>query len=129
MTSTMTAEFPITGSSCAFIGPRTTPASASDICTAAAADYSGKVAGAFATTIAMLRGLAPLPSSPSTWPGLADDHPAVLCYIDGTIAKSPPVGPDGKVPAPFDRGILAVVDGRSNLIVAGYKDQLPVAAP
>ena len=72
----------------------------------------------------MVRRLWPL--SPDPWAGLAADHAAVVCYVDGTIAKSPPVGLDGKVPVPFDRAIVVVVDGASQLVVAGYRDQLPV---
>jgi hypothetical protein len=30
---------------------------------------------------------------------------------------------------PYDRAAVSIVDGRSNLIIPGYRDQLPVRAP
>lgn len=53
----------------------------------------------------------------------------MLCYIDGQIAKAPPLGPSGEVPEPFDRAAVAIIDGKAELVVAGYRDQLPVRAP
>lgn len=98
-------------------------------CAGPARDYAGTVVGAFNTTVAAIRALEPRQAVPQRWPDLAADHPAVLCYIDGEVAKAPPPGPDGEVRPPFDRAVVAIVDGQSELIIAGYRDQLPVRAP
>ena len=102
---------------------------AAELCTGAAGDYSGSVVGSFNTTVGAVRALEPRAAQPQRWPELAPDHPAVLCYIDGEIAKAPPPGPNGEVSKPFDRAVVAIVDGHSELIIAGYRDKLPVQAP
>ncbi len=102
---------------------------AGGLCAGAARDYSGTVVASFNTTIGAIRALEPRAGNPQLWPELAPDHPAVLCYIDGEIAKAPPPGSDGEISRPFDRAAVAIVDGDRQLIIAGYRDQLPVRAP
>ncbi len=101
-----------------------------DPCAAAAADYDGVVAGSFITTVGAIRSLdEPQRLEPQRWPDLPDGHPAALCYIDGQIPKGPPPPISGTIPPSFDRAVIAVVDGQSDLIMAGYRDNLPVVAP
>lgn len=102
---------------------------AAEGCAEAARGYSGTVVGAFNTTVGAIRGLEPRSGEPSRWPRLADDHPAVLCYIDAEIPKAPPPPPDGPPPEPFDRVVVGIVDGNAEMIMAGYRDRLPVKAP
>jgi hypothetical protein len=99
------------------------------LCAEAARDYSGTVVGAFSTTVGSIESLEPRQSEPMRWSNLPLDHPAVLCYIDGEIAKAPPIGASGDVTKPYDRAAVAIVDGKAELIVASYRDQLPVHAP
>jgi hypothetical protein len=80
------------------------------------------VVGAFATTVREVRGMTP-GAAPVRWPELADDAPAIVCFIDGQIPKSPPGG------EPYDRSVTAVAGEHAELIIAGYRDQLPVKAP
>ncbi len=114
----------LTVGACEILG--LTPASE---CGGQARDYAGKVVGAFNTTVGAIRDLEPREGVPQRWPDLAPDHPAVLCYIDGEVVRAPPAGPNGEVPPPFNRAVVAIVDGHSELIIAGYHDQLPVRAP
>lgn len=100
-----------------------------DPCAASAAAYNGVVAGSFVTTVGSIRALDQLHIEPQRWPGIPDSHPAVLCYIDGQIPKGPPPPISGTIPPSFDRAVIAVVDGQSDLIMAGYRDNLPVVAP
>lgn len=105
------------------------PTSATETCARSTSDYAGTVVGAFNTTVRAIRALEPLPAVPARWPNLAADHPAVLCYIDAQIAKGPPPGPNGEVRDPFDRVVIGVVDAKGELVMAGYRDYLPVIAP
>ncbi len=84
-----------------------------------------RVVGSFATTVSKVRGLTPgaAGAPPSRWPELADESPAVVCYLDGSVPKAPP---DGE---PYDRAVIAVAGEHAELIIAGYGDQLPVVAP
>ena len=101
-----------------------------DPCAGSAAAYNGVVAGSFVTTVGAIRRLdEPQRVEPQRWPGLPDSHPAVLCYIDGQIPKGPPPPVSGTILPSFDRAVIAVVDGQSDLIMAGYRDNLPVVAP
>ena len=102
--------------------------SALEACTSAARDYAGTVAGSFGTDVAAIRALTP-GAQPARWPDLSPDHPAVLCYVDAEIPKAPPPGPDGQISPSFDRALVAVVDGESEMSAAGYRDRLPVRAP
>ena len=116
----------LTVGACEAFGLRPPPA---ESCAGPAATM-GSVVGAFNTTVGEIRALEPRQAVPQRGPDLAPDHPAVLCYIDGEDAKAPPPGPSGEVSPPFDRAVVAiVVDGQSELIIAGYRDQLPVRAP
>ena len=55
---------------------------------------------------------------------------AVLCYLDGAVAKAPPPTPGGPDPAPFDRVVVAVLDdGSVTAVVLGYRENIPVHAP
>jgi hypothetical protein len=100
-----------------------------EACSRAAGEYNGSVAGSYATTVGYIRRLG-LSGEPARWPDLAPDHPAVLCYVDGQIAKGPPSPRDGQTAAAsFDRAAVAVVDGHVELIIAGYRSNLPVRAP
>jgi hypothetical protein len=78
--------------------------------------------GSFATTVGNIRSLEPA-VTPVRWPELTPDEEAVLCYLDGPVPKSLPDGD------PFDRAVIAVAPGHSELIMAGYQDRLPVRAP
>jgi hypothetical protein len=57
------------------------------------------------------------------WPGEAAEQKAVLCYLDGAIAKSPLGG------TPFDRAVVGAAAGDAELIMAGYRKDLAVTAP
>jgi hypothetical protein len=105
------------------------PTSAAETCAPSAREYSGTVVGAFITTVGAIRALEPRPAEPARWPDLAPDQPAVLCYVDAQIAKGPPPGPNGEIRDPFDRVVIGVVDGKGEMVMAGYRDQLPVIAP
>jgi len=97
---------------------------AAELCAAPARGYGGTLVGSFNTTVGAVRSLQPRAGVPELWPGLGADHPAVLCYIDAQIPKG---GPE---PAPpFDRAVVAIVDGASQMIMAGYKDRIPIEAP
>ena len=102
---------------------------ADEACAAPALEYEGIVVGAFNTTIGAIRSLEPLAVDPARWPDLAPDHRAVLCYIDAPIGKAPPPPIDGPPAEPFDRIVVAVVDGFTQMVAAGYRDRLPVTAP
>lgn len=81
-----------------------------------------QVSGAFATTVGGVRDLTPGVGR-GRWPDLADGSAAVVCYLDGAVAKSPP----GR--KPFDRAVIAVAGEHAEQIIAGYRDQMPVEAP
>ena len=98
-------------------------------CDASAREYGGPVVGAFATTIAGLRRVELRDGQPGRWADLPPDHPAVVCYIDAEIPKAPPPGPNGELPDPYDRIVVAVVDGEAILLQAGYRNALPIEAP
>jgi hypothetical protein len=100
-------------------------------CATAAKDYSGTSVAAFATTVGAMRGLAPRGGFDSRWPDLAADHAASLCYIDADAIYAPQPAPGpGQSPFPeYNRAIIAVVDGTPELLVAGYRDLLPIQAP
>ncbi|MDQ2964328.1 MAG: hypothetical protein M3R57_00545 [Chloroflexota bacterium] len=117
---------PLTLAACGILGLST---SATEACAPSAREYSGTVVGAFSTTVGAIRALESRPAEPSRWPDLAPDQPAVLCYIDAQIAKGPPPGPSGEIRDPFDRVVIGVVDGKGEMVMAGYGDELPVVAP
>jgi hypothetical protein len=102
--------------------------SSASACAASARVYAGVVVGSFDTTVAAIRRLDGQ-VEPPRWPGMPADRPAVLCYIDAQIPKGPPPGPNGEVREPFDRVLVGILDGESEMIAAGYRDRLPVEAP
>jgi hypothetical protein len=97
---------------------------AAELCATPTREYGGTLVGSFDTTVGAVRSLQPRGGAPGLWPDLADDHPAVLCYIDAQIPKSGPESAE-----PYDRAVVAIVDGASQLVIAGYRDRLPVEAP
>jgi hypothetical protein len=53
-----------------------------------------------------------------------------ICWIDGHVAKSPPLREDGTVSPSFDRAVIGVrADGSPSLIKAGMRDSMPVEEP
>lgn len=87
------------------------------------------VAAAFLSDVGSVQSLIPEPGGPARWGSLTSTHPATICYLDGPIGKSPPMGPSSQAPEPYSRAIVAVVDGESVLIAAGYPDTLEVPTP
>jgi hypothetical protein len=102
---------------------------AADPCAGAAAAYSGQTVASFATTIGAIRAMATLSIQPGRWPDLADGHPAVLCYVDGHVAMAPPPPASGTPLPTFDRAVVVVIDRQVELVMAGYRDRLPIVAP
>ncbi|MBA2489946.1 MAG: hypothetical protein ACR2LP_01720 [Candidatus Limnocylindrales bacterium] len=102
---------------------------AAEACAGPAREYSGSVSGSFDTTVGAIRAVGSRSAVPAPWPDLPPGHAAVLCYIDGRMGKAPPAGQDGEGRESFDRAIVGVVDGDLQMIVAGYRDQLPVPTP
>jgi hypothetical protein len=98
-------------------------------CSEAGQDYSGSVVASFVTTVGSIRALEPRQPQPARWSNLPADHPAMLCYIDAELAKAPPPGGIGEVAKPFDRAVVAIVEGHAELIAAGYRDRLQVRPP
>src|SRR5688572_1563962 len=84
-------------------------------CAGIAADYgpTSTVSGAFNTTVGRVRAFTP-GSTPSRWPGLPAETPAVLCYLDGPVGRAPPGGDR------HDRAVLAVSAGHVEFIMSGY---------
>lgn len=109
------------------------PPTAADRCAQAAIAYSGAedpvVVGSFDTTVGAIRNLEPLDVQPQRWPDRQPSYPATLCYIDAAIPMAPPPPLNGPPAKPFNRVLVAIVDGQSEMIVAGYREQLPVKAP
>lgn len=93
------------------------------VCERLAPEWSGTAVGAFTTTLGRVRRLGTFAAAPDRWDGLSDLTPTVVCYVDGAIPKAPPDGP------PYDRAVVAVVNGEADLIIAGYRSQLPVEVP
>lgn len=95
-------------------------------CDRAARAYSGETEGGFESTAAEVRGRY----SNAAIEALPESYPVSLCYIAGTVAKSPPPEPGGTSPPPYDRLVVAVTqDGSVVLLVAGYRDLLPIEPP
>ncbi len=98
-------------------------------CAPAAASYNGTVAASFATTVGAIRSDPQLHIEPGRWSAVPDNHPAALCFIDGQIPNAPPPLPSHPTPSPFDRAVVAVIDGLPELLMAGYRDRVPIQAP
>jgi len=75
---------------------------------------------AIPTTVGWARLMVPDHEDNRLWPDLASDDPAAMCYLDGPIPKSPPMG------QPFDRELVVVADGDGVMLMAGYRDNLPL---
>jgi Tfp pilus assembly protein PilW len=105
-------------------GPRTSSI-AETLCSEQATAFGPafRVAAAFDTTVGLIRALYPRGQNPNLWSGLAAEQDAVLCYLDGPVAKSPPGG------TPFDREVIGVASGEAEFIIAGYRTSLPTKAP
>jgi len=83
-----------------------------------------RLVGSYTTTIGSIRSKFFLfPVSPVPWPSLTADQVAVICYIDGPVPKSPLGG------QPYNRSVVAIVDGQETFVMAGYQSQLPITAP
>jgi len=104
--------------------PRTS-FNAQKVCSQEVTDFGSAflVAGAFDTTVGSIRSIGARGPNPTLWPSEPAEYKAVLCYLDGPIAKSPPGG------APFDRAVVGVAAGDAEFIMAGYRKSLPVKAP
>ncbi len=92
-------------------------------CATAAAGYAGTAVGVFETTVGTIRGMAPRGGFDSRWPGLPADHAAVICYIDAEEIPAPGPGPGAP---PYNRAVIAVVDGTQDFLMAGHRDTLPI---
>lgn len=105
-----------------------TPRTSSDaqkVCSQEATAYGPgfSVVGAFDTTVGSIRSIGARGPNPTLWPSKPAEYKAVLCYLDGPVAKSPPGG------ASFERAVVGVAAGDAEFIVAGYRKNLPVKAP
>lgn len=81
------------------------------------------VLGAFETTVGSIRSIGARGPNPTLWSGEPAEDKAVLCYLEGPVAKSSPGG------APFDRAVVGVAAGNAEFIMAGYRSSIPVRAP
>ena len=98
-------------------GPQTPPPTdAADVCADVAPEWSGTVMAALETTLGRVREVA----ATDHWGNLPDSATAILCYIDGSIPKAPPGGRS------FDRVVVAIVDGRLEMLIAGYRSAIPI---
>jgi hypothetical protein len=106
--------------------------SAGDICAAQLDQYGPDftVAASTRANAATARSILPLGNGASgPLSGLAPDHEVVLCYLDGsaTVTQEPLVS--GEAPEPYDRILVAVVDGQASLLAAGYRKSMPAEFP
>ena len=114
------------------VGQATSPSA--NPCASAATLYDGQATASFVTTVGAVRALVTREMSPATvagerWPGVADDHPAVLCYIEGQLPISRPAIPGATPAVPFERMALVVIDGQPEPLFGGSPDQIPMTAP
>ncbi len=100
------------------------PSTPEEACAEEASAINGKVVGAFGTTVGAIRHFEAAPLDQQRWPTLADGYPAALCFIDGDISMVLGGGDNG-----FDRAVIGVADGDGQMVIAGFRDQLPVRAP
>jgi hypothetical protein len=107
------------------------PDSPNDICILVAADYGRgfTVVGAFLGDLGDVKDLIPEGGGSERWPGVDSAHPAIICYIDGPFAKSPPRDSSNHSAEPYGRAIVVVINGESELIADGYPDAIDVPAP
>lgn len=88
-----------------------------------------RVVGSFSTNVGHIRGLSPEAVEPIRWPELSNNASAVLCYLDGPVAKGPPPVLNGPIPPSFDRVVIGIAGGHADMILAGYRAQIVVRAP
>jgi hypothetical protein len=103
--------------------------STTDPCAASATAYGGSVAGSFVTTVGAVRAMPALHIGADRWAGLAADHEAVLCYVDGQIPMDVPSQAPGTVPPSLERAVIVVIDNQPELLVSGNSADIPVLAP
>ena len=77
------------------------------------------VSGALPATVEEVRALQPQ-LQPARWPELAPQDPATLCYLDGPFGAAPGGGD------PYDRAVVAVAEGHSDLVIVGYQRDMAV---
>jgi hypothetical protein len=96
------------------------------VCQPAAAGWDGSVAAAFTTSVGDIRRLLQAQGQPTSdpWPTIADGTDATLCYVDGSIPKSPGPGKPS-----YDRAVAAVLAGDVYPLTFGYRDEMPIIAP
>ncbi len=118
------APIPVGPSPSASGSPGETP------CSPLARDYNGTVAGAFQTTVGIVRNMTAVKDNPQV-ARYADSDPAWVCYIDGEIPKGPPPPPDpsATIPPSFDRALLVVAGNQTYFIAAGYRQSMSIEAP
>jgi hypothetical protein len=63
------------------------------------------------------------------WAGASASDSGFLCYIDGVSAMGPPVAHNATPRPPYDRVVVGVVEGHSQIIVMGYRDSLAIPSP
>lgn len=97
-------------------------------CRTAARAYSGTVVAAYFSTFGAIRRLPSYHDNSDT-ANYSDDDAATICYIDGSIAKSPPPPPSGSPYPSFDRVIFVAVGDIPFFVSAGYRDSVPIQAP
>jgi hypothetical protein len=114
---------------------------AASLCADAARTWGGDVAAAYETTVGAVGAhltdrhgvdddtAPPAAGSvriPAEWSGMHSDDVAAVCYLDGQVPKSPPVGPDGTAQPAFDRRLVVATDGAPSIMVsAGYQSSMP----
>ncbi|MEO8469048.1 MAG: hypothetical protein ABI573_05210 [Chloroflexota bacterium] len=131
------ATLVLTLAACGTVTPSAPP---DEICASQARDQGGSLAAAFATNVGAVIRLAvahetaevaaqrPHQPLPRNFTGLSPDGAATLCYIDGVSIGFP--FPSGEpAPRPWDRVAVVVVDGTADVVMAGYREQLPIQAP
>lgn len=97
-------------------------------CSAVAQDDRGTVSAAFTSTVGAILRLPVVASNPQL-DGYSSDQAATICYIDGQIPQGPPPGTSGTIPPSFDRAIVVIVGHDTIMVVAGYRQDLPIQAP
>ena len=119
---------------------RLTPKPAAEVCAGHASERDGSLVASFDTTVGAVVRLAvthetaevasgrPHQELPRRFTGLSPDGAAILCYID-EVSIGIPYQSGEPEPRPWDRLVIAVVDGTADVVIVGYSDKLPVAAP
>lgn len=116
------------GGSAAPMPTPSTPVASPAACLTAAAGYEGSVAAAFASSVGAIRDLPAVAKNPQL-DSFAPTQEATVCYIDGEIAKGPPLPANGTVPPSFDRAVVVVVGDKQIPVAFGYRRSLPIQAP